>query len=192
MHHFLVEERYWFGVEAPDPAENAEYLGEIEEWTKSHNELKQAGFYVDVDPSGAALAPSQSVDARKVREVVEHVHQIGWQLRLGEHIEAKRQASMERDTPPSTEVEVAAMRESMRSLDPAMVDRIVEDMRAGTLGTPLKNAAFRIKLPDNPFANVGRLGYEAEDRELARLAVELGPHPVDDERVDGDQPDGEE
>lgn len=191
VHHFLVQERYWFGVEAPDPDENAEYLGAIEEWTKTHRELKEAGFYVDVDPTGAALAPSRSVEAETVRQVVEHVHQIGWQLRLGEHIEGKQQASMEHDIPPATEEEVTAMRKTMCSLDPEMVDRIVEDMRAGTPGTPLNNAAYRIQLPDNPFANVGRPGYEAEDRELASLAVEVGLIQPDDERED-DQPEEDE
>lgn len=191
VHDFLVQERYWFGVKAPDPDENAEYLGAIEEWTKTHRELKEAGFYVDVDPSGAALAPSRSVDAETVRQVVEHVHQIGWQLRLGEHIEGKQQASMERDIPPATEDEVAAMRETMRSLDPEMVDRIVEDMRAGTPGTPLNNAAYRIRLLDNPFANMGRPGYEAEDRELASLAIEVGLIRPDHRRED-DHPEEDE
>lgn len=32
--------------------------------------------------------------------MIAHVHQIGWQLRLGEHIEGKRQDEQEQGSPP--------------------------------------------------------------------------------------------
>src|SRR5699024_8116981 len=87
---FLVHEEYWFGVEPSDPEENARVLGAIEQWRRDHNQLKQRGFYVDVSPEGDPVTPEGVADVDAVREVVGHVHQIGWQLRLGEHIEGKR------------------------------------------------------------------------------------------------------
>ena len=64
-------------------------------------------------------------------------------------------------------------------------DRISRDRSA-------EHAAYRIRLPDNPFANVGRPGYEAEDRELARLAVEVGLIQAADKPKAGDQSDEHE
>jgi hypothetical protein len=43
-------------------------------------------------------------------------------------------------------------------------------------GQKLANDAYRLKLPSentSPFANMGRLGYEAETRELLNLAAEV-------------------
>lgn len=37
VHHFLVDEQYWFGTEPSDPDENAEVLGTIDEWKREHN-----------------------------------------------------------------------------------------------------------------------------------------------------------
>lgn len=145
VHHFLVEEEYWFDTVPPNPAENATWLGEIEKWTKDHNTLKQRGFYVDVDADGEVLTPEDSGDAESLRLVIQHVHQIGWQLRLGEHIIAKQQEQM---------AQIAA---------------------GSDVGLELHNDAYRIRLPaagSDPFANLGKPGYEAETRELLRLAAE--------------------
>lgn len=105
VHRFLAEEQYWFGVEPSDPEENTELLGTIEKWKRELNSFKQRGFYIDVSPEGELLTPGDAADPDAVREVLEHVHQVGWQLRLGEHIEGRRQEDHERSVPPATEEE---------------------------------------------------------------------------------------
>lgn len=169
VHRFLVEEQYGFGVEPSDPEENAEMLGTIEKWKREHNSFKQRGFYVDVSPEGEPLKPEDAADLDDVRAVVEHVHQIGWQLRLGEHIEGKRQEAQERSVPPATEEEIENRRRLMRRIDPEMTERLLEPMREGREGTPINNAAYGFTLSSEPFGNVGRPGYEAQDRELKAL-----------------------
>ncbi|MFD5213117.1 AbiV family abortive infection protein [Microbacterium sp. NPDC058345] len=169
VHRFLVNEQYWFGVEPSDPEENARVLGTIEEWRRDHNLLKQSGFYVDVSPQGDPVTPEGVADVDAVREVLGHVHQIGWQLRLGEHIEGKRRLETEQDVPPATEEEIQNMRRILRNMDQAMADRMLESMREGKNGETLNNAAYAFELPENPFATVGKPGHEAEDRELLAL-----------------------
>ncbi|MBI9115979.1 AbiV family abortive infection protein [Sanguibacter suaedae] len=169
VHRFLVAEEYWFGVEPSDPEENARVLGAIEEWQRDHNQLKQRGFYVDVSPEGDPVTPKDVADVDAVREVVGHVHQIGWQLRLGEHIEGERRLGIERDVPAATEEQVENMRRVVRNLDPVTAERIVASIREGTKGKKLSNAAYAFALPENPFETVGKPGHEAEDRELRAL-----------------------
>lgn len=180
VHRFLVHEEYWFGVEPSDPEENARVLGAIEQWRRDHNQLKQRGFYVDVSPEGDPVTPEGVADVDAVREVVGHVHQIGWQLRLGEHIEGKRRLEREQDVPPATEEHIGDMRRIFRRLDPAMAERMLESMREGTKGEKLNNAAYAFELPENPFETVGRLGHEAEDRELRALWEHVHPESPED------------
>ena len=95
VYDFLVEERYWFDVEPPDPSANAAALGAVQGWARRHNTDKQRGFYVDVKPDGGAHGPAEvEVDATSLREIIDRVHQIGWQLRLGEHIEWRGQQDL--------------------------------------------------------------------------------------------------
>ncbi|MGP5077947.1 AbiV family abortive infection protein [Brachybacterium alimentarium] len=169
VHRFLAEEQYWFGVKPSDPEENAEMLGTIEKWKREHNSFKQRGFYVDVSPEGELLTPEDAAAPGAVREVIEHVHQIGWQLRLGEHIEGRRQEDHERSVPPATEEEIENMRRLTRRIDPEMAERLLESMREGSEGTPINNASYGFTLSSEPFGNVGRPGYEAQDRELQAL-----------------------
>lgn len=52
-------------------------------------------------------------------------------------------------------------------------------MKQGVPGKPLPNAAYRFNPPGadrSPFRNVGKTGYEAESRELMRLAQKLDEH----------------
>jgi AbiV family abortive infection protein len=100
VHGFLVEEPHWFDVEPPDPDENAAYLGTVKAWSRRHDRSKQRGFYVDLSKTGAVMAQSDVADEEALRDVIAHVHQIGWQLRLGEHIEGKRHDERERGFPP--------------------------------------------------------------------------------------------
>lgn len=169
VHRFLVEEQYWFGVEPSDPEENAEVLGTIEEWKRERNSFKQRGFYVDVSPEGELLNPPDTADREAVRAVIEHVHQIGWQVRLGEHIEGRRQEEQERSVPPATDEEIELMLRLTRRMDPAIANRMLESMPEGTKGEPVSNAAYGFTLSSEPFENVGQPGYEAQDRELQAL-----------------------
>ncbi len=100
VHSFLVEERYWFGTEPSDPEENAALLGSIRKWASRHDRLKQRGFYVGLSKDASLMAPTDVADEESLTEVIDHVHQIGWQLRLGEHIEGKKQDEQERGIPP--------------------------------------------------------------------------------------------
>jgi len=175
VHEFLVEESYWFDSQPPDREENLSYLGELGHWTKNHNLLKHRGFYVDLEADGEVLSPSDSVDVAALTELIGRVHQIGWQLRLGEHIEAKGQAEAARDVPPASQAEIESMHEAFRSLEPSMLEDMMSSMREGHEGRKLNNREYRLHLPatgSNPFENVGA-GYEAETRELARLAEEV-------------------
>jgi hypothetical protein len=103
VHDFLVEEPYWFDVQPADPDENSSYLGTIKSWSRRHDGSKQRGFYVELSKTGEVLAPSDVADEAALREVIDRVHQIGWQLRLGEHIEGKKQDETEAGVPAMSE-----------------------------------------------------------------------------------------
>jgi AbiV family abortive infection protein len=86
---FLVREDYWFGQEPPtnelllSPLED--YLQKLDEWAAADNEAKLSGFYVDVDwstgdPEASCVSPNE------VTALIELVHQVGWQVRQGDHI----------------------------------------------------------------------------------------------------------
>ncbi|MTK03172.1 AbiV family abortive infection protein [Micromonospora sp. CP22] len=177
VHTFLAEERYWFGTEPADPERNLAYLGTIKRWALRHDRLKQRGFYVDIDGAGGVLEPTGVSDRESLIDVINHVHQIGWQLRLGEHIEAKQQAEEARGVPPRTEAEIEKMRDIFSRLPGRAADEeLYDSMRQGREGRKLNNDDYRLHLPEpgsNPFENLGKPGYEAETRELRRLAEEL-------------------
>lgn len=175
VHRFLVQEQYWFGVGPSDPEENARVLGTIEEWKRDHNTLKQRGFYVDVAESGDPVMPEAVADADAVRAVVGYADQIGWQLRLGEHIEGKRRLRAERGAPPATEESIARMRGLLRRADPKIAERLLESMRTEVPGDTFANAAYVFSLPEDPFETVGKPGHEAEDRSLSRVWLESFP-----------------
>lgn len=131
---------------------------------------------MDIDRIGNLLKPTGVGDVDTVRAVISHVHQIGWQLRLGEHIEAKAQEQAAKDVPASNEAEIEQMSHTLRNVDPDMRERILSEMRNAQPGKKLANDAYRLQLPSdngNPFANAGRPGYEAETRELLNLASEI-------------------
>lgn len=173
MHAFLVAGEYWFGVEPSDPVENEIALGAIDDRKQQHNEIKQRRFYVDVSERGDPIAPEETANADAVRAVIGHVHQIGWQLRLGEHIEGKQQLQSSQDVPQASDEEIESMRGLMRRVDPEIAEQIIESMRQGTKGTKVAIATYSFTLLENPFENIGRPGYEARDRELAALAEDL-------------------
>lgn len=176
VYDFLVEERYWFDTGPSDPAENRAYLGTIKRWTRRHDNLKQRGFYVDLDKAGDALTPEAVADEEPLADVIEHVHQVGWQLRLGEHIEAKGQAQQEQDAPPASVKQIERMREVLAGTgDEELIEDMLAGMREGVKGKRLNNDAYRLRLPDpesNPFENLGKPGYQAETRELMRMMDE--------------------
>lgn len=180
VHDFLVREEYWFDTQPPDPEENAQVLGTIVEWKRHHNDLKQRGFYVDVTPAGDPVTPQEVADTVAVREVIGRVHQIGWQLRLGEHIEGQTQLQRQQDVPPATEEEIEGLRRYLVNVDPAIANDMLESMRQGSTGMKLNNSDYAFHLPNNPFENVGRPGHEAQDREMFTLTKDISSTPRED------------
>lgn len=154
VHDFLVEELYWFGTEPADPTANAAYLGTIRTWTKKQDRLKKRGFYVELSKTGEVMAPTDVSDEGTLFEVTSHVHQIGWQLRLGEHIEGKRQDEQEAGTPPVTDDDIGLFERTLDATDATdapeltrIMREVEEQMRRGTPGVPLNNAAYRFNPP---------------------------------------------
>lgn len=131
--------------------ENAGYLGAIEAWSRRHNRLKMWGFYADLIKTGAVMAPTDAADEESLRDAIAHVHQIGWQLRLGEHIEGKMQDEQEAGVPWVTEEDVAWMKGSHWAESPPEVRQIITDLvesiREGTPGQPLRNAVYSFDPP---------------------------------------------
>lgn len=179
VHGFLLTEPYWFG-QPPDYDRNAAHLRTLRAWARRHDRSKQRGFYVDLGKTGAVLAPAGFADEGALRDVIAHVHQIGWQLRLGEHIEGKRQDEQEQGSPPADPKIVEWLEGAPTGESPPYLRRIAAQTREwlseSIPGEPLNNAAYRFNPPGvdrTPFRNVGEPGYEAETRELLALMEEL-------------------
>lgn len=180
VYEFLQNEEYWFGTGPSDPDANAALLGSVKRWAEKHDKVKQRGFYVDLDKRGNPLAPSDVGDVESLAQVIEFVHQIGWQLRLGEHIEGKRQDEQTTDVPPMEEGELAWLDGVEARLgtedQKEFLDGLRESMKQGRPGTPLRNEAYRFNplgADRSPFRNLGKPGYEAETRELLAMMDEL-------------------
>jgi AbiV family abortive infection protein len=176
VYRFLLCEQYWFDYSPPDPDENAARLGTIKAWARQ-DRSKQRGFYVDLARNGNVLRPEDVGDAEALRDVIGYVHQIGWQLRLGEHIEGKRQDEQERGIPAADPETLEWLRDALqRAVESGPRDSILETLGDEVPGVPLTNAAYRFNPPDadrSPFRNLGKPGYEAETRELILLQEEL-------------------
>lgn len=168
VHRFLVDEEYWFGVEAADPERNAAELGAIRGWASRHDRAKLRGFYVDISRTGDVMKPDDLDDRKMLEGVLDAVHQIGWQLRLGEHIEGKRQNEREAGRPPA-EPEAVAWFEA-QGFD-------ASTLREGKPGVPLRNAGYRFFDPNedhgDPLRTFGKPGYEAQTRELFALMSDI-------------------
>ena len=197
VHRFLVAEEYWFG-EPSDPAKNAAALGTIKRWARRHDTSKQRGFYVGISKTGEPMAPTDVTDTESLRELIGYVHQIGWQLRLGEHIEGRGQDEREGGSPPMSAESLGWLTPDNEEEAPAEQREFMDQLRAslteGVPGTPLNNAAYRFNPPGadrSPFRNFGKPGYEAETRELLLMQDELDREsaadpdspeaPIDDE-----------
>lgn len=166
VHSFLVDESYWFGVEPADPEMNAASLEAVKSWSRKNDRSKQRGFYVELSKTGAVMAPTDMNDEESLAEIIGHVHQIGWQLRLGEHVEGQRQDDQERDHEPLDPASLVRL----SALDPG----ILESFTTGHPGEMINNAAYRFNAPSedqdpNPLRHMSKPGYEAETRELLRL-----------------------
>lgn len=70
-----------------------------------------------------------------------------------------------------------------------ITEGVLENMRRGAKGKKLNNAAYAFVLPSNPFENVGRPGYEAQDRELIALMRETS-EATSNHRNDHDEAEG--
>lgn len=177
VHDFLAEEPYWYGVTPPDHELNEEYLGEIDQWSTKCNMLKQRGFYVDFNEQQGLLSP-RDVDQEMLRDVISHVHQIGWQLRLGEDIEARKQERKSRDVPPASESQIKHVEKFLKTNGrESQVEKIIGQLRSGRPGIKLNNDAYRphVRTPEtHPLKHLGKPGYEAYTRELLMLAEDAG------------------
>ncbi|WP_344203186.1 AbiV family abortive infection protein [Aeromicrobium alkaliterrae] len=180
VYEFLRDEEYWFGVEPAHPDENALMLGSVKRWAAKHDKLKQRGFYVDIDKLGNPLAPSDLRDDEAVGRIIELIHQIGWQLRQGEHIEGKRQDEQTSGVPAMEAEELSWLDEVEPDSDCGEDRGFFLDLRRslerGTPGIPLRNETYRFNPPGAdraPFRNVGKSGYEALTRELLAMSEEL-------------------
>ncbi|WP_100447070.1 AbiV family abortive infection protein [Glycomyces xiaoerkulensis] len=176
VYYFLLEEPYWFDREPPDSGRNAAQLGTIKSWARRHDRWKLRGFYVDLDKLGNVKMPTDADDKTTLREVIERVHQIGWQLRLGEHIEGQQQDEREAGFPPLSDESLEWLDANAKNID-GSPNEFHQSLRQGVPGQSLSNAAYRFNLPgsdQNPFPNFGKPGYEAETIELIALAEELG------------------
>jgi len=180
VHRFLLEERYWFGTGPTEPTPDL-VMSTIVDWADEKNDHKQQGFYVDVDlGTGVARGPQDPVDPVAVADVLDRVHQIGWQLRLGQHIEASRQDGEAKGVEPASEDMLADWTKSLHDggVEPEHLSLIIDGMREGVPGRALNNDGYRYVLPGpdaSAFENVGKPGYEAQDRELRRLWREVAP-----------------
>lgn len=178
VYSFLHEEKYWFGTHEPDLEGNAALLGSIRKWADRHSRHKERGFYVEIGSQGHIKAPTDASEEASLKKVIERVHQIGWQLRLGEHIEGKIQDQDAAGIAPLPGDSLTWLENADLAHD---VKRdLLESLRAGVSGRPLSNAAYRFNPPGadrSPFRTVGKPGYEAEDRELLALQQRM-----DDER----------
>ncbi|WP_084606002.1 AbiV family abortive infection protein [Agreia bicolorata] len=93
VHDYIVHEPHWFDV-APPPVnelllgEVDDYLAELDRRAADGDSNKLKGFYVDIDAAtGRTETPNSSVNPDDVFELLGLGHQVGWQLRLGDHIE---------------------------------------------------------------------------------------------------------
>jgi len=187
VHRFIVDEPYWFDAQPADPGENAAHLTTIETWARRHDRSKRRGFYVDLGKTGEVMAPTDIADEAALRQVIRYVHQIGWQLRLGEHIEGKRQDEEEAGVPAMTDDDFAwlAPDDEADQGTRELHAELRRSMEQGVPGKSLSNAAYRFNPPGadrSPFRNVGKPGYEAETRELMRLSQELGEQSPNEDR----------
>ncbi|RAO52209.1 hypothetical protein LUPAC06_05987 [Micromonospora saelicesensis] len=175
VYGFLAEERYWFG-EPANPERNVAALGTIRAWLR-RDRIKQRGFYVEIDKVGEALAPDGVANEVALRETIAQIHQIGWQLRLGEHVEGKQQDEKESGASGLEDEALTWLDdiEEISDASPFLAD-LKRSLKSGTPGEALPNAAYRFNPPGvdrQPFRNLGKPGYEAETRELISLADEL-------------------
>lgn len=116
------------------------------------------------------MAPTDVTDEESLGDVIAHVHQIGWQVRPGEHIEGTKQDEREAGMPPASENEVAWMKGSHWAESPPEGQQIstelVVSMKEGTPGQPLQNEAYRFNPPGadrSPFRNLGEARLRSRD-----------------------------
>lgn len=170
VYDFLWGEPYWFGSEPSDPDANAAELGTIRAWSRKNDRLKQRGFYVELGKTGEVMAPPDVADEERLRSLIQRVHQIGWQLRLGEHIEGKGQDEQEKSWPGMSRED--AERLFRRFEEGSVTEGLINGATQPIEGRPLRNAAYRFNRPgdsQDPFRNVGKPGHEASDRETLAL-----------------------
>lgn len=88
---FVIREDYWFDEEPPPINELllgdlVDYAAELDRWAAAGDTGKLRGLYVDM-VGRRVTTPALDASADEVIELIEIAHQIGWQLRLGDHIQ---------------------------------------------------------------------------------------------------------
>lgn len=93
VHDFITREEYWFESQPPPINELllgdvSDYLVELDHWAAEGDSSKLRGLYVDIDHgTGKTISPAGDSGADEVEELLAIAHQVGWQIRLGDHIQ---------------------------------------------------------------------------------------------------------
>lgn len=93
VHDFIIREEYWFDTQPPPINELllgnlSDYLAELDRWAANGDSSKLRGLYVDINHgTGNTVSPAADSGADEVEELLAIAHQIGWQIRLGDHIQ---------------------------------------------------------------------------------------------------------
>jgi len=159
VYDFLMFDDYGFETTPADSDETRRVMETINNWRSGRQSIHQRDVYV--------AEPDEVV---AIHLLLDRVHQIGWQLRMGEHIEAQRLERAAQDIPPATEEEIEEARWGYRNIDPEIAEGIINSKRRGTKGKKFNNAAYAFTLAEDPFENMHKPGYEAQDRKLSALS----------------------
>jgi len=93
VREFLLKNKYWFDFQPPEPDELLlgsvdDYLADLDRFAKEGDTSKQRGLYVGIDKAtGRPESPLDETNRAEVVELLRTAQQIGWQIRLGDHIE---------------------------------------------------------------------------------------------------------
>ncbi|GLK17191.1 AbiV family abortive infection protein [Herbiconiux flava] len=88
---FILNHDYWFDVEPPEPNDLLlgsveDYLADLDAFAEKQSANRMSGLYVDIDKGTGRTRKPYDETGDDVAELVAIVDQIGWQLRLGDHI----------------------------------------------------------------------------------------------------------
>jgi AbiV family abortive infection protein len=108
---FILNHEYWFAEGPPEPHDLVlgpveDYLADLDVFADQQSANRMSGLYVDVDKStGRPRKPYDEI-GDDVPELVAIADQVGWQLRLGDHIQFIAKAP-DRSAIPATDLYAA-------------------------------------------------------------------------------------